>query len=160
MGVYTAELFVNLGLCTFYSQQYDMTLNCFQRALHLATNESLPDVWYNLGQIAMGLSDTTWASQAFRLTISSDNNHAEAYNNLGVLEARKGNTEGASAFFKTASSLAPHLFEPLYNLAKTADGVGDLQNSYVIVRRALDNYPDHADSKQLLGKLKTYFETM
>ncbi|OXA61828.1 tetratricopeptide repeat protein 8 [Folsomia candida] len=160
MGLYTAELFVNLGLCCFYSQQYDMTLNCFQRALHIAGNDTLPDVWYNLGQIAMGLSDTTWAAQCFRLAISCDNNHSEAYNNLGVLEARKGNHEGAVAFFKTASSLSPLMFEPLYNQAKIADSVGDLQNAYVIVQKALANYPEHADSKQLLQKLRVYFETM
>jgi tetratricopeptide repeat protein 8 len=53
MGVYTAELFVNLGLCCFYSQQYDMTLNCFQRALSIAGNDCIADVWYNLGQISM-----------------------------------------------------------------------------------------------------------
>ena len=38
--------------------------------------------------------------------------------------------------------------------------VGDLQNAYVIVQKALANYPDHADSKQLLQKLRIYFETM
>ena len=53
MGLYTAELFVNLGLCCFYSQQYDMTLNCFQRALNIANNDVIADVWYNLGQIAV-----------------------------------------------------------------------------------------------------------
>ncbi|ODN06000.1 Tetratricopeptide repeat protein 8 [Orchesella cincta] len=160
MGVYTAELFVNLGLCCFYSQQYDMTLNCFQRALQIAGNDCIADVWYNLGQIAMGLSDTTWASQCFRLAISCDNNHAEAYNNLGVLEARKGRNDQSVAFFQTSMTLAPHLFEPLYNQAKIADSIGDLQNSYLIVQRALENYPDHADSKQLFDKLKKYFETM
>lgn len=73
-----------------------------------------------------GLSDTTWASQCFRLAISSDNNHAEAYNNLGVLEARKGRNDQAVAFFQTSISLAPHLFEPLYNQAKIADNVSKL----------------------------------
>ncbi len=53
MGVYKTELFSNLGLCCFYSQQYDMTLTCFERALSLATDENMADVWYNIGHIAL-----------------------------------------------------------------------------------------------------------
>ena len=53
MGVYNTELFNNLGLCCFYAQQYDMTLNCFERALSLATDENMADVWYNIGQVAL-----------------------------------------------------------------------------------------------------------
>ena len=53
MGVYNAELFTNLGLCCFFAQQYDMTLNCFERALALASDENMADVWYNVGHVAV-----------------------------------------------------------------------------------------------------------
>lgn len=53
MGVYNAELFNNLGLCCFYAQQYDMTLTCFERALALATDETMADVWYNIGHVGL-----------------------------------------------------------------------------------------------------------
>ena len=53
MGVYNAELFTNLGLCCFFAQQYDMTLNCFERALSLASDENMADVWYNIGHVAV-----------------------------------------------------------------------------------------------------------
>ena len=53
MGVYNAELFNNLGLCCFYAQQYDMTLTCFERALALSTDETMADVWYNIGHVAL-----------------------------------------------------------------------------------------------------------
>ena len=33
------------------------------------------------------------AYQCFRLALASNNDHAEAYNNLGVLEMRKGHNE-------------------------------------------------------------------
>jgi hypothetical protein len=45
MGVVNTELWNNLGLCCFYSSQYDMALTCFERALQLADDSSLPDVW-------------------------------------------------------------------------------------------------------------------
>lgn len=33
------------------------------------------------------------AYQCFRLTLANNNDHAEAYNNLGVLEMKKGRVE-------------------------------------------------------------------
>ena len=57
MGVYNAELFNNLGLCCFYAQQYDMTLTCFERALSLADDQTLPDVWFNIGHVALVSSE-------------------------------------------------------------------------------------------------------
>lgn len=53
MGVHNAELFNNLGLCCFYAQQYDHTISCFERALNLATDENIADVWYNISHIAI-----------------------------------------------------------------------------------------------------------
>nr|XP_014341424.1 PREDICTED: tetratricopeptide repeat protein 8 isoform X2 [Latimeria chalumnae] len=94
MGVYNCELFNNLALCCFYAQQYDMTLSSFQRALSLATNdEEVADVWYNLGHVAVGIGDLNLAYQCLKLCLANNNNHAEAYNNLAVLEMRKGHTE-------------------------------------------------------------------
>lgn len=51
MGVSNAEIWNNLGLCCFYASQYDMCLSCFERALSMADDSSLPDVWYNIGQV-------------------------------------------------------------------------------------------------------------
>ena len=42
----SAELFNNLGLCCFYAQQFDMALGCFERALTLAEDDAMADVWY------------------------------------------------------------------------------------------------------------------
>ena len=30
-----------------------MTLNCFERALSLASDENMADVWYNIGHVAV-----------------------------------------------------------------------------------------------------------
>jgi tetratricopeptide (TPR) repeat protein len=46
-----AELWTNLGLCCFYSSQYDMCLGCLDQALRLADDSSLGDIWYNIGQV-------------------------------------------------------------------------------------------------------------
>ena len=42
MGLNTAELWNNIGLCCFHASQYDMCLICYERALALAEDgESL-----------------------------------------------------------------------------------------------------------------------
>lgn len=54
MGVHSAELYNNLGLCCLYSQQLDLTMACFQRALDLATDPVVKaEVWYNLSHVAI-----------------------------------------------------------------------------------------------------------
>ncbi|GMF64486.1 unnamed protein product [Phytophthora lilii] len=115
MDVNTAELWCNIGLCCFYASQYDMTLSCFDRALSLASDDCMADVWYNIGQVAIGIGDLGLAYQAFKIAVSVDSNHAESYNNLGVLELRKGNLDQARANFQLSESLADFMFEPSYN---------------------------------------------
>ncbi|XP_038606707.1 tetratricopeptide repeat protein 8 isoform X3 [Tachyglossus aculeatus] len=158
MGVYNCQLFNNLGLCCFYAQQYDMTLTSFERALSLAENEEeAADVWYNLGHIAVGIGDLILAYQCFRLTLANDNDHAEAYNNLAVLEMRKGHVEQARALLQTASSLAPHMYEPHFNFAALSDKVGDLQRSYIAAQKSEVAFPDHVDTQHLIKQLKQHF---
>ncbi|XP_062946053.1 tetratricopeptide repeat protein 8 isoform X2 [Cynocephalus volans] len=158
MGVYNCQLFNNLGLCCFYAQQYDMTLTSFERALSLAENEEeTADVWYNLGHIALGIGDMNLAHQCFRLALVNNNNHAEAYNNLAVLEMRKGHVEQARALLQTASSLAPHMYEPHFNFATVSDKIGDLQRSYVAAQKSEAAFPDHVDTQHLMKQLKQHF---
>nr|XP_032819549.1 tetratricopeptide repeat protein 8 [Petromyzon marinus] len=158
MGVYNMQLFNNLGLCCFYAQQYDMALGSFERALALAQDpEEGAEVWYNLGHVAVGIGDVTLAYQCFKLALANNNDHAEAYNNLGVLEHRRGHLDQAKALFQTASSLAPHMYEPHFNYASLSNQLGDLQSSYLSAQRALSAFPQHVDSHQLIQQLKQHF---
>ena len=115
MGVNNTELWNILGLCCFYASQYDLTLNCFERAFALASDDNMADVWYNVGQVAIGIGDLGLAYQCFKIAVSVDENHAESYCNLGVLELRKGNIDHARSNFFAAQRLAGHMFEPCFN---------------------------------------------
>ncbi|EMP39405.1 Tetratricopeptide repeat protein 8 [Chelonia mydas] len=158
MGVYNCQLFNNLGLCCFYAQQYDMTLTSLERALSLAENEEeAADVWYNLGHVAVGIGDLNLAYQCFKLSLANNNDHAEAYNNLAVLELRRGHVEQARALLQTASSLAPHMYEPHFNFAALSDQVGDLQRSYIAAQKSKEAFPGHVDTQQLIKQLKQHF---
>lgn len=74
-----------------------------------------PRLLVTVCQVAIGVGDLGLAYQAFKIAISVEPNHAESYNNIAVLELRKGNVEQAQAQFGTAMRLAPHLFEPAFN---------------------------------------------
>ena len=161
MGVHNADLYNNLGLSCFYAQQYDMALTCMERALSLGQDpETKADVWYNLGHIGLNLGDINLAYQCFSLALTNNHSHAEAFNNLGVLEMRRGNLESARAFFSTSSNLGPHLFEPSFNTAHLSEKTGDLQTAYVVVQKSLKNFPDHHDSNELLKQLKKHFSVL
>uniref|UniRef100_A0A672L514 Uncharacterized protein n=1 Tax=Sinocyclocheilus grahami TaxID=75366 RepID=A0A672L514_SINGR len=161
MGVFNCQLYNNLGLCCFYAQQYDMTLSSFERALALvSSDEEQADIWYNLGHVAVGIGDLTLAYQCFKLALAFNNNHGEAYNNLAVLELRKGRIEQAKAFLQTAASLSPHMYEPHFNFATLSDKVGDLQSSYMAAQKSEDAFPEHVDTQQILKNLRQHFATL
>lgn len=157
MGVSNTELWNNVGLCCFYASQYDMSLGCFDRALALADDNNMADVWYNVGQVAIGIGDLNLAYQAFKIAISVDAGHAESWNNLGILELRKGQIDQARAHFQTAQKLAHHMFEAFFNGALLAFKLGDCSEAYELAAKALEAFPEHTDSKELLKQLKKHF---
>lgn len=118
MGINTSELWNNLGLSCFYAAQFDMALNCFDRALSLASDDSMADIWYNIGHIGVALGDLGLAYQAFKIAVSIDPSHGEALNNIAVLEMRRQKVDLARSCVTTAIEIGPHLFEPLYNSGK------------------------------------------
>ncbi|KAL9652353.1 hypothetical protein ABK040_012009 [Willaertia magna] len=158
MGVNNCELWNNLGLCCFYASQYDMVFSCFERALQLADDSNGADVWYNIGQVAIGIGEIGLAYQCFKVATSIDNEHAESFNNLGVLELRMGNSEESRNYFAQAMALAPNQHEPVFNNALLSFKKGNHQQSHELVLRVLqDIYPEHVESLELKRKLEAKY---
>ena len=184
MGVNNAELWNNLGLSCFYSSQYDMALNCFDRALSMASDDAMADIWYNIGHIGVALGDLGLAYQAFKITISIDSSHGEAHNNIAVLEMRRQKVDFAKSGLGTSTEVGPHLFEPLYNSGKlhmivsnSVNGLdcnvsvsqrvallayrsGDFQEAFSLVSKSLALFPGHNDSKELKENLEKLFSSI
>jgi len=148
-----AELWNNVGLCCFFSGQYDMTLRCFENALAASDDSTMADVWYNIGQVGIAIGDLGLAYQCFKIAISIDPAHGEAYNNLGVLEVRKGNQLDAASNFSQAKSTYQFTYEPRFNQALLAYKQGNFNLSYKCVQEALQLFPDHPESNELLSNL-------
>lgn len=144
------QLWVNIGLSTYYAGQFDLALPCLERALVSADGDAeLADVWYNIGCVAVGTGDAALATQAWTIAIASDATHAEARTNLGVLEARKGNIAAARAHYAAAQRAADWLYEPFYNGALLAWRAGDVAAANVQILRALTIFPAHTESQEL-----------
>jgi len=166
MGVVSIELWCNLGLATFHASQYDLALSCLHRAITLAnegdinndtssTNDTVTsDVWYNISCIAINLGDINLAFQALHIVLALDPNHAESHINLGVLEARKGNDQNALSHASTAQRIAPWLYEGWYNGALCSLRTGDMQAAYTQCKKALEIFPEHSDSQELLSQIQ------
>eukprot|EP00164_Ancoracysta_twista_P004617 GFYU01006235.1.p1 GENE.GFYU01006235.1~~GFYU01006235.1.p1 ORF type:complete len:511 (-),score=101.36 GFYU01006235.1:139-1671(-) len=160
IGVMNTELWNNLGLCCFYASQYDMTLYCFEKALALASDDNMADCWYNIGQVAIGIGDLGLAYQAFKIAVSCDSTHGSSFNNLGVLELRKGNVEQARSNFLTAAKISDAMFEPQFNAALLAFKLGDFQESFDHVKKSLEAYEEYSDSQELMKQLRQHFTSL
>ncbi|KAF8055912.1 Ttc8 [Scenedesmus sp. PABB004] len=154
MGVVSAEVWTNLGLSCFYAGQYDLVGTCLERGLALADDGMAPGVWYNVGQVALGIGDLAWAEQCFRVAAALQPGHGEALNNLAVLAMRRGRAPQAAAHLHAGAKAAPHVYELRYNAALLAHRQGDLQEALEQVDQALQLFPDHADSLELKRQLR------
>lgn len=132
MGVSGPEIWNNIGLCCFYSSQLDMALDCFDRALRFADDAA--DVWYNIGHLGISMGDFHMAHQSFKIALSLNQSNAEALCNLGVLALYARNIKIARSYFISAKEVAPTLFQPHYNGALLAYKLGNLQDSFAMVR--------------------------
>ncbi|ETO31323.1 hypothetical protein RFI_05795 [Reticulomyxa filosa] len=168
MGVQNASLFNNMGLCCFYSGQYDMCFPCFSHALLLCDNSSeTGEVWYNISHIFIALGDFTLAYQALKIAIAHHPTHSEAWNNLAVVQWRLQQQTQKQAplqsdckhLFTTSTTLADYLFEPLFNIALLAFRQGNCNEALQFVSKSLAIFPLHHPSLSLKDSITRHFFT-
>ncbi|KPA77534.1 putative tetratricopeptide repeat protein [Leptomonas pyrrhocoris] len=158
MGVHTAEVWTNMGLCAFYTFQAEVSLSCLSRALTLCKDDTQrADVWYNIGHVGIGMGNMNFAERAFRLAVGADATHAEALNNLAVLAFQKKKEKTGRRLLDTAVMAAPQLTEALYNTAVLSFEAGQLEVAQQMVMRVLEVDPDHPEAVVLRRKLRETF---
>eukprot|EP00512_Aurantiochytrium_limacinum_P012009 CAMPEP_0171566610 /NCGR_PEP_ID=MMETSP0961-20121227/667_1 /TAXON_ID=87120 /ORGANISM="Aurantiochytrium limacinum, Strain ATCCMYA-1381" /LENGTH=473 /DNA_ID=CAMNT_0012120373 /DNA_START=246 /DNA_END=1667 /DNA_ORIENTATION=+ len=150
----STELWNNIALCCFHSGQYDMTLRCFENALTAADDSNMADVWYNIGHVGISIGDLGFAYQCLKVAVSINPQHTEAFNNLGVLEVRKGNMEDAAADFAQARTPGSFAYEPFFNGGLLAYKRGDFPGSLRLANESIKLFPAHPDTQELMDLLK------
>lgn len=164
LGVDGSEIWNNIGLCAFYSNQYDLSLNAMFRSLQLADEETTTtsDIWYNLSLIGIGIGDTQLAMQCLRITLSLEPNHWEAWNNIGVLELRKSNIDAAKSAFTQSAKLSAGAqgYEGSYNGALLSSKLGDMELAYQLITKSIAINPQHSDSHEFMKQLTQKFNSV
>ncbi|KFD64961.1 hypothetical protein M514_11552 [Trichuris suis] len=153
MGMVTTEVYLNIGLCCFNAQQFDIAVDCLHEAIRNATDEQSGDVWYNIGYVALATGDLQWAKQCFSLCLTYSGDYAEAWCNLAVIEMHEGNLSQANSLLETAMIHGSHTFEPFYNYALLQYKAGKCQSSLNAIKKSLEIYPEHTASKELFKLL-------
>ncbi|XP_013104144.2 tetratricopeptide repeat protein 8 [Stomoxys calcitrans] len=117
LGVHSAELYCNIGLCCLYGGQIELVLPCFQRALLTAkTSEQKADIWYNLSFVAITTGDFNLAKRCLQLCLTSDARNGAALNNLSVLAAYTGDILKSKSYLNAAKDVMPDSQEIKNNL--------------------------------------------
>lgn len=166
MNAATPEVYNNLGLSSYYSQQFDVTITCFEKALHHSdSDETTAEIWYNLSHVALGSGDRQLAMQCLRLSVVGNNSHAEAFNNMGVIECSKSNRSPnqmnqAKSYFQASASAGKHLYEPLYNLALIGEETGMYASAYENANKSVKLFPTFYAANQLLNRLRKMYESV
>ncbi|KAI9351372.1 hypothetical protein BDR26DRAFT_929831 [Obelidium mucronatum] len=154
-GKETSNLLNNIGLCGFYSQQYD-SIPYFERALELSPNDNeSADIWYNISHVAIHVGDFDLACEALKLCVSFNSNHAEGWNNLAVLEFRiSGREYKISEGILSSSYSSKAGCELFYNSALVELSKGNIETCFELIEKSLKvNGGGHEKSRLLFNQL-------
>jgi tetratricopeptide repeat protein 8 len=160
-GVRGTAVFCNIAVCAMQSQQLDLCFRAFLAALRSSSNgPESSDVWFNIGMTACSLGDLAWGYKCFRLAVSTNPGNGSAWNNMAVLEARRGKAMSARAGFDQARQLAAPVFETYWNDAVFAFRAGDMERAYEAVQKALHFAPGHREATELCAQLQKHFSLL
>ena len=101
----------------------------------------------------LALKDLDRARNELKTAIRMDPTYGEAYDVLGQLDLRTGNTEGAISAFRQAVKLRPKSFSSRYGLAMAFLRKHDVQQGVRELRTAVSLRPADVDANYNLGLL-------
>ena len=160
LGFGSPEILNNLGLCSFFSNQFDFCISCFEKALLYPeiSDITASDIWYNLSCVGIYIGDLSMAKQSLKIALSFNDKNIEALNNMAVLDMKEGLYEQAKNGFESACKINDFLFEPYYNLAIIKYNQGDNEDAFKYANLSLEKDSNHFETKELLKQIKRNFK--
>jgi len=115
------------------------------------------DALYGLGSVYLNQQKNKEAREYLQRAVQSQANYPgmmpNAWNNLGIVAAREGNTDEAIEYFLKALELNPEHVVALGNLGSAYRQKEDWENARIVLERALRVNPDDAEANFSLGML-------
>lgn len=96
----------NLAHAYEHNGQFEKSYHFYKQA---AIYAKFPAIWNNVGALAVKLRRYDEALEAFQKVLEQMPESAEAFNNIGVVWANKGNSKIASRYFDRAFQINPNL---------------------------------------------------
>ncbi|WP_316234191.1 sulfotransferase [Bradyrhizobium sp. SZCCHNR1098] len=121
--------------------------------LILAGQPNQFDALVGLGMVCTTTNRLDEAKEFFRRAVAVNDKSAEAHGSIGAVEASAGHYETAVQHYETALALAPSHPGILYAFAMVRQNQGLIDEAMALLRRAIDNKPQHLDAHFALGNL-------
>ena len=106
-----------LGVLSFQRGQYQVAIDCLNRAIGLEANS--PSFHIHLGHVYQGLNQPADAIACYRRAIELQPNNAEMHYNLANGLDQQQNSEEAIAHYRQALALRPGFVEAHFNLGNS-----------------------------------------
>ena len=156
LGFGSPEILNNLGLCSFFANQFDLCITCFEKALLYPEISDIisSDIWYNISCVGIYIGDLSLAKQSLKIALSFNDKNIEALNNMAVLDMKEGLNEQAKNGFESACKINEFLYEPFFNLAVIKFNQGDNEDAFKYANLSLEKDSNHFETKELIKKIK------
>jgi tetratricopeptide (TPR) repeat protein/peroxiredoxin len=145
--------YLSYGSVYFQRGYYHEAAISFQSALQ--ENPLSAEALYGIGSVYLNKGSTTEAQQAFQRVVQLHASYPEtvpnAWNNLGLLSARKGDTDEARKYFGEALRINPDHLIALVNLGNLYRQQKDWEQARKILERAVTVSPEDAEANYSLG---------
>jgi tetratricopeptide (TPR) repeat protein len=142
----------NLGTAYRMKKDWPQARRTLEHAL--ALNPDDPEANYSLAMVFAQQNDPDRAYEYLQKALAARPAYPEALNNLGILYLRTRRSEQAIHSFEESIRLAPAYDQAYLNLSRIYAIQGDREKAKAILRKLLDQHPEHAQAKQELRQLE------
>jgi tetratricopeptide (TPR) repeat protein len=144
------------GMCLFFMEDYDKSLEVFLEAQEYGENE---DLWYYIGSLNLiHLGNYEGAVNCFDIALSIDENFIEAWNDCGMAYSILEDDENALMCFEEALNIDPDYKQAIYNMGATLADMGRYSESLVYLDRILEKEPDNFKAMFYKGNVLYFME--
>lgn len=144
------------GMCHFFMEDYEKSLEAFLDAQGFGENE---DLWYYLGSLNLIYSrNYEGAINCFDIAISIDEDFVEAWNDCGMAYSILEDDENARVCFEEALNIDPDYKQAIYNMGATLADMGRYSESLIYLDRILEKEPDNFKALFYKGNVLYFME--
>jgi tetratricopeptide (TPR) repeat protein len=128
----------NLAAALSFQNKLGPTLDALEKQRRALGSSTSFVEWYNLGNGFFAMGDEENAKTAYRRAIQLNPNYADAWNNLGALEAGLGNTQAALNDYQRAATLGDPVGRTNYQRLQNAIAAANRPQQPVDALRQLE----------------------